>query len=73
MVSPERIRMELVSSALPAMAASMAQSFGDVHLTQIGSGVGDDPTALFAGAIKQAVEIARAMGVGVTDQGEEES
>lgn len=64
--SEDRIQMELVTKALPAIASAFAQSYGEVHLTQIGNGEGSDPSTMIAGAIAQVMEVARAAGLSVT-------
>lgn len=61
-VSPERIQLELVTRALPAIAEAMAQPIGELRVTQIGQG-GDDPTAWLARGMAQVIEVARGLGL----------
>jgi hypothetical protein len=61
-VSPERIQLELVTRALPALAQAFAQSIGELRVTQIGSS-GDDPTAWLTRGMAQVIEVARTLGL----------
>lgn len=65
-VSPERIQLELVTRALPAIAEALAQPIGELRVTQIGSG-GDDPTAWLTRGMTQLVEVARGFGLRLPD------
>lgn len=60
-VSPERIQLELVTRALPAMAEAFAQQIGELRLTQIGTH--DDPSSMLARGMAQVIEVARGLGL----------
>lgn len=60
-ISADRIQLELVTRALPAMAEAFAQQIGELRLTQIGTG--DEPSALLARGMTQVIEVARGLGL----------
>lgn len=60
-VSPERIQLELVTRALPAMAEAFAQQIGELRVTQIGTG--EDPSAMLVRGMAQVIEVARGLGL----------
>lgn len=65
-ISPERIQLELVTRALPAIAEAIAQPIGELRVTQLGSG-GDDPTAWLGRGLVQVLELARGLGLRLPD------
>lgn len=60
-ISTDRIQLELVTRALPAIAEAFAQQVGELRLTQIGTG--DDPSAMIARGMAQVLELARGLGL----------
>lgn len=66
-VSEQRIRYELVARVLPELARALAESQGEVHLTQISS---DGPgQGLLAGSLAQLLAVARSAGVDLGAKG----
>lgn len=66
-ISPERIQLELVTRAMPAIAEAFAQQIGELRVTQIGCS-GDDSTAWLARGLTQMMEVARGLGLRLPDQ-----
>ena len=64
MVSDDRIRLALVDTGLPAVAAAFAQKFGEVKFTSIGTGDGD-PSALIGKGIAQVMALVKDVGAEV--------
>jgi hypothetical protein len=65
LIPEQRLRYELVTGTLPAIARAFAESLGPVHLTQI-TGAGDGTGLGFlAEAVAQVLAVARAAGVDV--------
>jgi len=61
MISDDRIRMALVDTGLPAVAAAFAQKFGEVKFTSFG-GDASDPSALIGKGITQVMTLVKDLG-----------
>jgi flotillin len=59
----QRLRYELVTTTLPAIARAFAESLGPVHLTQIGGATDGKGFSFLAEAFAQVLAVARASGV----------
>jgi len=62
--SDERLRHELITTALPAMAQAFAHSMGQIHLTHFaGQGDGGGLAQTVAQLVPQLVQVARSVGL----------
>lgn len=61
LVSDDRIRLALVDTGLPAVAAAFAQKFGEVKFTSFG-GDGADPSAMIGKGIAQVMTLVKDLG-----------
>jgi hypothetical protein len=60
----ERLRYELITRALPAIAQAFAESFGPIHLTALGpGGEAGNGLSLFSRAFAEVLAVARSAGV----------
>ncbi len=64
LISEGTIRLAMVEKALPAIATSFAQKFGEVKFTHIGGDASQsDPTTMITRSLMQVFEIAKGVGV----------
>ncbi|MGB1016987.1 MAG: SPFH domain-containing protein, partial [Nannocystaceae bacterium] len=64
LISEGTIRMAMVEKALPAIATSFAQKFGEVKFTHFGGDASQaDPTTMITRSLMQVFEIAKGVGV----------
>ncbi len=64
LISEGTIRLAMVEKALPAIATSFAQKFGEVKFTHIGGDASQaDPTTMITRSLMQVFEIARGIGI----------
>ncbi|MBL9100203.1 MAG: hypothetical protein JNL82_04540 [Myxococcales bacterium] len=61
LVSDDKIRLALVETGLPALAAAFAQKFGEVKFTSFG-GDGSDPSAMIGKGIAHVLELVKTVG-----------
>jgi flotillin len=66
-ISDGRIRMELVSRTMPAMAEAFAHQIGELRMTQIGTSA--DPSSMIAHGLGAVVELARSLGLQTSPTG----
>lgn len=60
-VSDDKIRLTLVETGLPALAAAFSQKFGEVKFTSFG-GDAADPSAMIGKGIAQVMELVKTVG-----------
>ncbi len=63
-ISEEALRLALIQQALPKVAEAFAQSYGEVHLTNIGGASGQqDPVTMIMAAMSQVFQVGKTMGL----------